>query len=1711
MTGSTSDGENYVFSSLPDTIYVGDTINIFNQNNDPNPQIYSINTNNGVVSVTEWDDNYYISGGRGKKARVIYAERPGNFQVNNKWIQVVNRPSGSHPETVSTVPNAEIGVTMNMFDYDLNSTLDDYFNQFNLVRQPFEQTFKNAGVNNGKTLKFWGSGINTEWYGGDDRASVSIDWSKNTYTTNDPGTGIVKNQLSGGTTGYPVLTGGNENLAYLFTDSNYNNDVRAYMGVDGLFQKDNEDYYYYDSSQNYAWLNPESKVFEVYGETYPQWSKGEIAAQGGYDNGKPIGFFPFHEWDPQHDRFVNWNKALNHHFGLNMEVQFAFPSGSMAPVDKNGKPIVFEFNGDDDMWVFIDGKLAMDIGGIHQPIDGKIDFTNRTVTVAGDTQTGYTSWDSLFDGKQHTLQVFYMERGGCDSNCKIKFNLSQYTDVELDKVDKKDPAKSLAGAKFQLFKEVQTIEGGQTVTKLEPVYWYKKQNPNDRQGVKTPYIAESDADGHVKFEGVSLGNYILNEIAAPPDYKLLTDVRSVPIYLTEENGSTVVKYSISGEDADTGREGVQIPNEKPVIDLFVEKTWLDADGQPMDASDYSATFTLRRTKSWTEIVEEEGEPEKTSTLRIGYYYNDWGGTHYGYYDNQTYHYVIGSDASVQYNYNNSHNNQSYNWRRYRINQGGTEVQNIADNGTIPVTMPPEGETVTVYLYDNWRNGSTFSSLSANGQTPQNTVIQREIPHVDDPDDFTRTLTLANGATSGKFDSGLYTGTLYAGKFPYQETIEQPDGKKITYTYKYYITEEPISGFSSSPSEAGPSGEEDFTGEFVNRKLISVKIKKVWVDGTNEDGTPTDHGDSLTVTLSNGHEVTLNDANHWEATISDLPKYDREGNLIEYSWTEGTLPSGYYLSDTSVVEDGDVVTTTLTNSYSGHYMPERDIDGVKIWDDNGDEQRPESITVRLYKNGEFYRQTTVLRPTQEGADPNQWPFRFTNVPVFNDDGTLAVYTVEEVLPEGYVTDYNVVIDAQTAQYEAGDATYKIINSYSPENRLDGNSVDLAFVVVRHGNDFVVWTPRPLQAGELNTIKDTVKGISNQFNQIMNATGDSLKIISGVPKNVTIKSGNKENVVVTASMKDGDLCIDFSDPSGQSDIVYGTIPYTYTQIGGEGGVNITNIKKTTSVSGTKTWVDGGREHNNANEITLKLSRTVKPVTADSEWSEVTVPETGTDVPTFAWDGNTYTYSYLPRYQDINDPATEYEYRVEETSVNVTEGEGGSQHTVSYKQEANGNDFINTELTSVEANKRWKSGDTSINSTMRNASVTLKLQKKVGSSGSWEDVPAEAGILENPKTIAVEEADENAWSVTWDDLPKYSLVDGAVVAIQYQVVETEALISDTSVKPEADPIVSVTDGVADVINTLPETEISVTKQWKDGTTPEGGNDCIFDEEKTIQFTVYRKVGNNDPAVYEAYGDNGKGIVTYTPGEGSSVGTWQTVVVSGLPKYVYDESAQAWAEAAYYVVEEAIDGVTITYKKGSGTATGTAESAAVTDDDSEENRTITIINTDILVPVKILKVDKTTAEGLSGAKFQLTRKLSGEGSFTKFVHSDFEEDPENDNKKTGPFTISSVDGIVLEGLHPGEYRIEEKKAPDGYIISLQPFTFTVNADGSVSSTDADALLVLHLEKAGTDPEGFKIANEPGAALPNTGGSGTWLFTILGSILIIGAGVLLWRRRRLE
>lgn len=164
------------------------------------------------------------------------------------------------------------------------------------------------------------------------------------------------------------------------------------------------------------------------------------------------GFYPLNK--PGDSR-----EAVNMGFGTEFTIPFTLSKDGKI----NGQDITFNFTGDDDVWVFIDDYLVLDMGGAHRMTSGTIDFAKKNVTVEraftpdksttaawkdGATRANQTSTESLKtfadietdngktfadimadDSKVHTLKMFYMERGMIDSNMSVSFNFSPIPSV----------------------------------------------------------------------------------------------------------------------------------------------------------------------------------------------------------------------------------------------------------------------------------------------------------------------------------------------------------------------------------------------------------------------------------------------------------------------------------------------------------------------------------------------------------------------------------------------------------------------------------------------------------------------------------------------------------------------------------------------------------------------------------------------------------------------------------------------------------------------------------------------------------------------------------------------------------------------------------------------------------------------------------------------------------------------------------------------------------------------------------------------------------------------------------------------------------------------------------------------------------------------------------------------------------------------------------
>lgn len=238
------------------------------------------------------------------------------------------------------------------------------------------------------------------------------------------------------------------------------------------------DYWCFDSKDTTLYLkqnseqNSDSKYFLQSQSADNRESSRNVSASSTPKD--PYGYFPFNETATS-----GVFSTYNYGFGTKLQMDFTLTDDGMVEADgKNGKTnIKFFFSGDDDVWVFIDGKLALDVGGAHGEVSGLLEFgkadeKNNSVTAyVSRVKTGGTSSEGdkdekvepvktvtynkevinfyaqgttlndLGKGKKHTLTMYYMERGMWESNMAVAFNfpdnneLQVQKEVELSKVD----------------------------------------------------------------------------------------------------------------------------------------------------------------------------------------------------------------------------------------------------------------------------------------------------------------------------------------------------------------------------------------------------------------------------------------------------------------------------------------------------------------------------------------------------------------------------------------------------------------------------------------------------------------------------------------------------------------------------------------------------------------------------------------------------------------------------------------------------------------------------------------------------------------------------------------------------------------------------------------------------------------------------------------------------------------------------------------------------------------------------------------------------------------------------------------------------------------------------------------------------------------------------------------------------------------------------
>lgn len=466
---------------------------------------------------------------------------------------------------------------------------------------------------------------------------------------------------------------GDTSLAYLFDTSAEASAApgrtETHTDVKGLFQIDDQGYYYYNMRKNFAQYTADP-VEGRDGTTIPGNSFILYDAPAGIrtDGTGSIGnFFPFNTGEqvfkvengklvsdiyatngsldnngnpqPSSSNLAQGKPLINHNLGMSMETDFRQPvDGKVGTND-----MTFEFVGDDDLWVFVDDVLVLDLGGIHSELYGTINFATgevdlgtafevdsegnsikadptRSTTIkamfeaAGKADDVRWNGDTFASSTSHTLKMFYFERGNYDSSLQVRFNLQPALYQQVKKVDQN--GNPLAGAEFDLY-EVTVPEGTNaenaadvTLDQVSITGDPLAHVVTDENGEAKFTSGETSKDGEDepfnfsdRYDGASEGLlYILRETKAPAGYKAVpTDLlirfnpqntmlivnnryqsgayASFNSYVTGNTGS--IYYGQIGED---GGQVTKIPDD--------ELIGIDSAHVPVDSQQYGLVVAV---------------------------------------------------------------------------------------------------------------------------------------------------------------------------------------------------------------------------------------------------------------------------------------------------------------------------------------------------------------------------------------------------------------------------------------------------------------------------------------------------------------------------------------------------------------------------------------------------------------------------------------------------------------------------------------------------------------------------------------------------------------------------------------------------------------------------------------------------------------------------------------------------------------------------------------------------------------------------------------------------------------------------------------------------------------------------------------------------------------------------------------------------------------
>lgn len=762
-------------------------------------------------------------------------------------------------------------------------------------------------------------------------------------------------------------------LADLLFDPDTDVIGKEYLGTgDHLFRygddpSDGEHYgyYYYDSKLNAASYNQSNERFYVYdylerttdspgNDSYSDFLP--LNSPYANTNGKTVGTYTHNGQEGYYydARYSGDENSANHvasNFasGMAIEMEFYLPAkpgtrdenGTLANQSITGEDMVFQFTGDDDVWVLIDDQLVLDIGGIHLARSGSIDFSTGEVLVYGtgtNEVTSRTSVTYLAPG-EHKLTMYYLERGASMSNFKLRFNLTTRYSMTLRKEDTLT-AQMLNGAKFAVYLDESCTDA------YAATLWNSK---SEYEQGKTPTNVFEVVNGKAEMWGLAAGNtYYLKEILGPTAMngvpaqgiiRMRLNNEGLPDYeVRPDNGDLTVGYTVHGYKVDEDQQEAY---------LVITNT---------DATD-SAPTEISVEKVWNDTEDHRGD-EVTA-------------------------YLVANGARIQSVTLSEANNWKHTWVNLPSeDRDGVPVVYTVHEATFPGYISSVGKADTnpgspgsgmaggtVTNASGFENNKTYllyTNYGYLGAADNKLLLQSDEDTAKDSNAYLWTSTVHSDGRvtlTNKNGQTLYWDSyaLRASAFPgTNKNLYYTDGSlrhyisewnqwqypvdssnvpsNVTYNDCIYtsnsgtaltITPRTITAAQPPPDSGGGDGDADepirdfrITNTPVGDAVVSLKVNKAWHLGSI--GSPPDYTESSVemMLLANGEDAgltgTLNLRNGWSYTFENLPMVDSHGKEIVYTVREIEYDHGIWQVEygpiTPINGSQTAYETTVTNVY-----------------------------------------------------------------------------------------------------------------------------------------------------------------------------------------------------------------------------------------------------------------------------------------------------------------------------------------------------------------------------------------------------------------------------------------------------------------------------------------------------------------------------------------------------------------------------------------------------------------------------------------------------------------------------------------------------------------------------------------------------------------------------------------------------------------------------